>query len=359
MECLPLMLQAALFMLGYALSNYLYFINRTVASVIGFTAFGLLFYVLIVSAATLSYNCPFQTPPSLILRFLVRFDSEHREYLKRFRKWLGCLFSHKKQPRQEPVGPHHLPTPGMPGDNHSVGHIELHLPTEPNQPLRLFTNDNDLRGFVLDSNCIAQMFLMSTDPDFITAIMKFIPEVVWHAGVHKIPLERLYDTLVGCFDCSSGCHIMIPRLEDKAYISAKALLHLAIQCKSIGGGCDKLFESISRRHLAMEHKSQKGNSDLESTLGIINNVFGGSEVMHWKDFSFTIPHHTWMGHILVYYAWDFLKKGEPLPHEIKEFISYSFQSEPPAPIMADCFFLIGFLLGINLHESDLSAVDKR
>jgi len=42
-ECLPLMLQAAL--LGYALPNYLYFIDGVVASVVlGFTSFGLFFY---------------------------------------------------------------------------------------------------------------------------------------------------------------------------------------------------------------------------------------------------------------------------------------------------------------------------
>ena len=47
----PLMLQAALLLLGYALSNYLFFINKVVASVlIGFTSFGLLFYLLIISA---------------------------------------------------------------------------------------------------------------------------------------------------------------------------------------------------------------------------------------------------------------------------------------------------------------------
>jgi len=78
MECLPLMLQAAL-LLGFALSSYLFSINRVAASVvIDFTSFGLLFYLLIVSAATLSYNCPFQTPLSLILRFLIRFDNDHK-----------------------------------------------------------------------------------------------------------------------------------------------------------------------------------------------------------------------------------------------------------------------------------------
>jgi len=80
MEWLPLMLQAALLLLGYALFNYLFFINKAIAGVqICFTAFDLLFYLLDISAATLSYNCPFQTPASLILRFLIGFDDEHKK----------------------------------------------------------------------------------------------------------------------------------------------------------------------------------------------------------------------------------------------------------------------------------------
>lgn len=73
MECLPLMLQTALLLLGYAPSDYLYFINRVVASVIiGFTASGLL-HLSIVYAATLLYECPFQPPPPL--SFISRFAS--------------------------------------------------------------------------------------------------------------------------------------------------------------------------------------------------------------------------------------------------------------------------------------------
>jgi len=58
MECLPLMLPAAFLLLGYALSDYLFSINRGVASVVDFTSFGLLFYLLIISTVTLSYSKP-------------------------------------------------------------------------------------------------------------------------------------------------------------------------------------------------------------------------------------------------------------------------------------------------------------
>ena len=69
MESLPLMLQAALLLLGCALSRYLWEINTTVASVaLSITAFGLLFYVFIVIAGVVSENCPYQTPAANFLR---------------------------------------------------------------------------------------------------------------------------------------------------------------------------------------------------------------------------------------------------------------------------------------------------
>ena len=364
MECLPLMLQIALLLLGYALSNYLFFVNKTVASVIiGFASFGLLFYLLIVSAATLSYNCPFQTPVSLVLRFLIRFDNEHKKYLKRSRKWLGRIFSQKNKKRQRPksADPYGLEKSGT-FDGKSPGdHFEL-LMASPDQPSPLFNKETDWQGYELDSKCIAWMFEMSMDSDVIMAIMRFIPEVVWYAGIRTTPLERLYDTVLECFDRSSGHPVVIPKLRNKAYLSAKALLHLAIQRKCIGDESDKvMFKSISNRHPIVGSKHYEDDSDLEATLGIIDRVFGDFEPMYWQNFSFTVQHHAWMGHILLYRAWDILRKGEPLPEDVKEFVVHSLGLEPPppAPIVADCLLTIGLVLGIKLHIDDLLVVDKR
>jgi len=71
MESLPLMLQAALLLLGCALSCYLWEVNTTIASVIlGITSSSVLFYALIVAAGTASESCPYQTPASQALRYL-------------------------------------------------------------------------------------------------------------------------------------------------------------------------------------------------------------------------------------------------------------------------------------------------
>jgi len=68
-ESLPAMLQLALLLLGCALSRYLWATSHTVARVvIAFTLFGVASYVSFTIAATLYYNCPYQTPLSTFIR---------------------------------------------------------------------------------------------------------------------------------------------------------------------------------------------------------------------------------------------------------------------------------------------------
>ena len=70
MESLPLMLQGALFLLGCALSRYLWEINTSVALVIlCATSFGLVFYLFVVVAGAAYTNCPYQTPAARFLRY--------------------------------------------------------------------------------------------------------------------------------------------------------------------------------------------------------------------------------------------------------------------------------------------------
>lgn len=69
LESLPLILQAALLLLGCALSRYLWDINTTVASVVvGATLFGVLFFLFIVVAGVASASRSYQTPVAHTLR---------------------------------------------------------------------------------------------------------------------------------------------------------------------------------------------------------------------------------------------------------------------------------------------------
>ena len=71
-ESLPLMLQIALLLLACGISQYIWSINTSVARVIiSLTTLGVLFYIGIVAAGTSSYECPFQTPVSTGLRYVI------------------------------------------------------------------------------------------------------------------------------------------------------------------------------------------------------------------------------------------------------------------------------------------------
>ena len=78
LDSLPLMLQAALLLLGCALSRYLLEINIIVASVaLGVTSFGVIFCLFIVIAGTASEICPYQTPGARIFRHILHQLRHH------------------------------------------------------------------------------------------------------------------------------------------------------------------------------------------------------------------------------------------------------------------------------------------
>ena len=100
------------------------------------------------------------------------------------------------------------------------------------------------------------------------------------------------------------------------------------------------------------------DSDLEPTL---DRVFGDFDPMYRQSFSPSIPHRVWMGHVLLYRAWDVLNKGEQLHDDVKEFALHPLRVEPPPPIhiAADCLLIIGLILGIKLHIGDPLVINKR
>ena len=363
MESLPLMLQAALLLFGCALSKYLFTIDNLVALVVVvFTALGFIFYFIIVFAATLSYDCPFQTPLSLIVRFMARLFKRGK-YLERSRRWFLRTFSQKRRPRKQRTGG----TYGLAGfgGNKVNERIPLTGVGPPHTPPMLSGGEADRDGYVLDSNCIAWMFEMSMDPDVILDIMKFIPEIIWHNNINTTPLEKLYDTVLECFDHSSGRPVVASKFRDKAYLGAKALLHIGIQRKCIGNESDRAsFDYVSRKHRKnLGSRYSEVDPDLDSTLAMIDRVFvdTDSEPIPWQDFSFTDSHHTWISRIILCYAWGTLEEGKPLPHDVKAFVRHSLGlvTPPSAQIVRDCLYVVDLMLNTGLNNDDPHVIDIR
>ena len=245
MECLHLMVQLALLLICFAFCIAGFLTNTVVISISAFlvvSSFSL--YIIFSIVSTVSNDCPFHTPLSHLSRAAIRFIRRHK-YLGRYRR---SFSQNRKRRRPQPGGPHRLTGVDDPDWNDENENDQL---TTVGPPV-LVDQEPDWEGYVLDSKGIAWMFKMSMDPDVILAIVKFIPKIVWHNDIQTTPLEKLYDTTLECIDNSSGSPVVAPKFRDKAYLSAKALVHLGIQRKCMGNESDvAVFASISRRHTSI------------------------------------------------------------------------------------------------------------
>jgi len=180
-----------------------------VAVVVGYTIFGALLFAAIVVISVLDPDCPFQTPLSLLIRFIIN---------KVEVRW-------KK---------HRIPVAtnltNLVGGGLTVGAAPLHALHR-----QVFHSSLSLsweKGYKLDARCIIRMLGMSTDMNTIRLTMDFVQGVVWNSGIKNImiPLGWIYRKITSCFDFTHPqTPILIPALRDVAYLSAKAFAHIQFQ----------------------------------------------------------------------------------------------------------------------------------
>ena len=256
-ESLPIMLQIALLLLAVGLSRYMWTINVSVAcTLLGLTAFGVGFFIVIVVAGTSSYECPFQTPASLALRALgvhrtfgrlvsslpvlrvrkrLRNTGRNLVYLY-FRIWASIsgikkiasrtlhrysALAHAARrlgtlPHQVSVLPHHINTPVYTSQLWNLGPIlkeqDLSLPRRTNRA---------------DARCINWILDRITDPEAIESALRLACTIRWYDdGVDSQPAyEVLNSVLIGCFGFDGKVR---PGMRNRAYDSARAIGRLYV-----------------------------------------------------------------------------------------------------------------------------------
>ena len=363
MESLPLILQCALVLLGFALSRYLWEVNRSVSSVvIGFTSFGFLFYLLIMTASIFSFDCPFQTPFSLLIRFVIDLAIPYWQNLRQ-------AFGTKKIPPQPGTPGARLDLPfsmNAVGRGHeleaSITTLTCMAPTVIQFPWSvtpLFVQGTGSEIDRLDARCINRMFVMSTDTDVIASIMDFTTEVIWHSGIKDVPLNRIYDVLMDCFDFSGPHPVVIPRLRDVAYLSARAFVHVELQRRCITQYEEHKQDSwktLCSDHPLLSPTDYRLDSDLAAVLFMVDMILGYDGGFPWEQTQMTPHHQAWMSHVLLYHAWN---EGR-LSEAMMDFVERSMSLRPPSDIVVtNWLFIIGLMVGVPLHINDITVRDKR
>ena len=239
-ESLPVMLQLALVLLGCALSRYLWAISRTVAGVIvTVTLFGVTLYFSLSLAATLYYNCPYQTPLSILtwrmLRYIIHSDAIFAlslrslvtplHYLKKLKRLFWHLYS----------GAHAV--------LRSFGCIQTiaggveHIPLAATitSPSWIFESVSiDWEVCEADAHCVSWVLGSTTDPDVIYSTVQFAADMIWYPEIARALSP---DILVNLFlNCLSDGQV-IPGKSEHASSIGMALasvlsIHLCMEPKN-------------------------------------------------------------------------------------------------------------------------------
>lgn len=219
MESLPIMLQLALLLLGSALSSYLLSLNRAVGIVLlSFTLSGLAFYVFITIAGSVFYECPYQTPMSLIIRAVIsrlflHFPRAVAPLVNNF-FWLLARFDKifrfaKSMIRQTPTL-----AVGIARGPPTMGSINV-------IPAPLF--DDTLVDWFQhreDSKCVLWTMNASADADVLSFAFRFAADIVWYPAIAtSASPSRLKGLFLECFIDGE----VIPGVEERAGHIARIL----------------------------------------------------------------------------------------------------------------------------------------
>jgi len=214
-EGLPVMLQLALMLLGCALSRYLWTISRTVAGVIlAFTLFGVTCYVFFTLAATLCYNCPYQTPPSLLIqtaiRYLTRSDTAFARSLRSIVSFLpstrnlGRSLNHFCSGVRSALENFRC----IPAVAEGAEHIPVAaVVVSPSWNFEDISINWDICN--ADARCVSWVLHSTTDADVILSTVKFAADMIWYPEIAGALSPHILADLCECI--SDGSKLESPR----------------------------------------------------------------------------------------------------------------------------------------------------
>ena len=378
-ESLPVILQIALLLLACGLSRRMWSVNISVARVvISFTVLGFLFYTIIVLAGTSSYGCPFQTPVSMVLRYIWHSAATQKLltaiFPPKIRTWMSYVRS------------------GIHGTATTIGHqtifLLLHidqafgnakerlaqgikkfkcgglLPTTTNgvpHQAQVPQNSPALRVPVWDleilrrrnadnARCICWVLRNITDPEAIDSAIRLAGTIRWFDGDsdHNLPFDVIISTFEACF---SPTKRLYPGMRDRAYFSAQAILQINMGARARSHAYTSKYPIPEISSSAFQHIDH----DLHHTICMLEcNSGHGRPIFNFPRGGTNTPTHLlWMSKLLV----DVTHTGpNPTLKSYKSYLSVAFTDHQA--MIADTLLMWYMLLGGCVEEETLWAVDR-
>ena len=382
-ESLPIMLQLAVLLLGCALSRYLWTISRTVAGMIlAITLFGVALYAFLTLVATVYYNCPYQTPPSVITRtiigYLTHSDTTFARSLRSFATPLPSIAKLRRIPRRLRSGIRHATrvfgcTPVVMAE---AEHIPLATVTA--APARVFEDVViDWEVCKADVRCISWVLDSTTDIDVIFSTVRFAADTIWYPEIAgALSPHTLADLF---FDCLLDGNI-IPGKSEHAISTGMALtsvltvqLNMEPESEALGEICQRLQDRVRWGNSSTGPGSTPLSilvmGALRCVAGSLSNAPSWPRALGWG-FCRSAPdqlsttHKLWFTRVLLQTLWRYQRVRKPITELWIYKVDSLFQK-----FMADdgwnvgilrtnCFLVAAISLGLQIDFRDLYAPDN-
>jgi len=391
-ELLPLMLQVGPLLLGCALSQYLWGVNITVASVVaGLTSAGVIFYLVVVVAGTTSESCPYQTLAARILRHvllpaLYSLTSKPLALIQVTFSYrtLGDWWSDLDRPwysasNTVPLlsGPVILSV-GLVADFYRLGRgVAQLLVASGRMVYGWFTGiprhqryTLDQQVIVPDLRCVSWMLQTSLDSVVRLSTLEHLATMTTLSGFDPIIIEDCFNAFVGCISVSDDKVVVVQGLEQLAAVSAlcfvNTIFHLLV-VDPTSGALEDVHQHYSKVFPARSHFHVH---QFCHTLNMIHDFFTHPRVhrsvcqsFQWNHYGSFTHEHTIVAHNLVKFALLGYQRPQraKVPRWILRFAfqALSVEPSPPTSVIADCLSIVAIDLRCDLSDARTTMSDER
>ena len=379
MESLPLMLQFALFLLGCALSRYLWEIDTTTASVVlGATLLGLIFYIFIVVAGTTSLGCPYQTPvagifrriPPLVLGAL-RSASSASQFIGLLTglwdglKRSGCSIEHVTQLFMIP-----LLFPVLLGmDTYLLAQATVRAFIASIRRARDWfrrASGWHPQTTALDLRCITWILQTSLDKAIHLSTLKLLAMMTTPVDFDPALVLVCFDIFAGCVSIVGDKVVIAPRTEDLAITSALCCLR-ALSHPTTTDPASSVFTDVQRRYTrAIPVEANFEGLPSYHHFCIIHNIFHPSQPqgqhvrrpkIQWEDYKLSGSDHTILTRLA---RFEYRRRRcRKVPRWILRFAQHILSQDPfpSASVVAECLSILALDLGCSV--SNVKTLDER
>ena len=377
MESLPLMLQAALLLLGCALCRYLWGINTTIASVvIGVTSFGVLFYLFIVAAGAASKTCPYQTPASCFLHSVPSAITSAHHHVVRglvtYRTASGIWRTARDRQFLQNYG-YKIP----PLSNlllKGLADITILLGCVIVWPLVAFAHwtqtwllgvlstpvhASDQQTTSLDLQSISWMLNTSLDRADHLSALESLATMVLPSDLDPTIITNCFTILLGCVKVVNDVAAISQGSEQLAMVSATCLLQTYSHLSIVDPRSAVLKELCQCYNEAFPLRTSFNSLKFSHTFSVIHHMFHPDHYLHfvsWEDHRPSSYEHIISSCALTKLAQFLYQRREDfkqVPQWILHFVLHSLSLDPlpPTPVVIDCLSIIAISLDCDISST--------